>query len=991
MNDTCQGAFVIPPEGPFPELSPVTPDISGATVATDPANACVPTDRPFIEWDRGVWYVFTPSITAPYTFSTCGVAGTTMESPVIAVYASNESGCPPSTGAPPAGWFAELACDNGSCADGHGRSEVRDVVLEGGHSYFIVVSQFQICDYMACDPPAPGYRSLQLRVDRPDIPVNDTCAGARPIAATTGVIDTRQTLAANDYTLAGTACFEAPGETPCTGAGRDTVYSFAAPVAGAYSIRVQARDHGGDLLLYTSPACPAPGTELACDRVSGVVAANRNPEAAAFVAQEEISCLPLAAGQTIYVFVDECSAGAPAGSGQISIEVSPCSQESEPNGSPASAGAYGAACPFEGSFSPAGDVDFFALGTHPEGSRVFTSLDTGAMSNGAAEMRVTTASSALQYGAPTTNPTLGSGPSVDGIKLTSAPAFVEVNAFPGGPAAAPYRLYTVVQPPGGPGGNDWYGSSATREYNEDANASLAGANFAANNYFLGTLFGSGDIDLYRVCADAGDVVVVNVDANPSRGVPPRAAPPVALALSILDAQGSGLIFNDFGLGLTDNTWDGSLLATTPYAPGGALAWRARSAGPLYVAVAGSAAPGIPHANLYGDYLLSIGVNCRSGSELVAEFGVAQSLSSPPVAGSTFEYTLEVTNSGPDSAQDAYFEDEIPLGTTFAGLTVTGDGARSWDCTVPAMGATEGVTCTAYCVRPGSSTVFHVRVRVDACIGNGVILDNFASALTPTPQVNYDNDWSDLMSTVNDSGTCDDGNPCTLADICQSGLCVGTNLRTCPASDACHAPGICEPMTGLCTNPSRPDGTTCDDDDPCTAGDHCAAGTCVGTLVENTYYRDVDDDGYGDLATSMLACTTPAGYVRNHDDCNDTNPAIHPGAVELCNGVDEDCNGIVDDGAYASCVNRWTASKADCQSALAGRLDQAQAQLQTCMAAASGTIQVNLCTNAYDTGFATAHSIYRSCINQANLLAWNCARMCPSMPSTQTNTRPVLKH
>src|SRR5262245_13353780 len=55
-----------------------------------------------------------------------------------------------------------------------------------------------------------------------------------------------------------------------------------------------------------------------------------------------------------------------------------------------------------------------------------------------------------------------------------------------------------------------------------------------------------------------------------------------------------------------------------------------------------------------------------------------------------------------------------------------------------------------------------------------------------------------------------------------------------------------------------------------------------------------------LASSMAAALCRDddgdGYARNCSptDCNDTNPAIHPGASELCNGVDDDCNTVVDD-------------------------------------------------------------------------------------------------
>jgi hypothetical protein len=64
------------------------------------------------------------------------------------------------------------------------------------------------------------------------------------------------------------------------------------------------------------------------------------------------------------------------------------------------------------------------------------------------------------------------------------------------------------------------------------------------------------------------------------------------------------------------------------------------------------------------------------------------------------------------------------------------------------------------------------------------------------------------------------------------------------------------------------------------------------------YRDADGDGYGDASGWISACAIPPGYVTNGDDCDDLDAAIHPGAIEICDGLDEDCNQIADDGIGA---------------------------------------------------------------------------------------------
>lgn len=66
----------------------------------------------------------------------------------------------------------------------------------------------------------------------------------------------------------------------------------------------------------------------------------------------------------------------------------------------------------------------------------------------------------------------------------------------------------------------------------------------------------------------------------------------------------------------------------------------------------------------------------------------------------------------------------------------------------------------------------------------------------------------------------------------------------------------------------------------------------------TWYRDLDGDGYGDAANSVTisGCDGPAGYVLDGSDCDDTHGAVHPGASESCDGLDNNCNGQIDEDA-----------------------------------------------------------------------------------------------
>ena len=67
-------------------------------------------------------------------------------------------------------------------------------------------------------------------------------------------------------------------------------------------------------------------------------------------------------------------------------------------------------------------------------------------------------------------------------------------------------------------------------------------------------------------------------------------------------------------------------------------------------------------------------------------------------------------------------------------------------------------------------------------------------------------------------------------------------------------------------------------------------------VQNTYYQDLDGDGYGTTSRTTLNCSVPSGYSSCANDCNDGSSSIYPSAPEQCNLTDNDCDEQVDEGA-----------------------------------------------------------------------------------------------
>ncbi len=157
------------------------------------------------------------------------------------------------------------------------------------------------------------------------------------------------------------------------------------------------------------------------------------------------------------------------------------------------------------------------------------------------------------------------------------------------------------------------------------------------------------------------------------------------------------------------------------------------------------------------------------------------------------------------------------------------------------------------------------------------------------------------SNYNPAATVDNGS-CIIPG-CMNPAASNYNPAATVDNGSCIIPGCTNPAASNYNPAATVDNGSCiipGCTNPAACNFNPAANTNNGSCTFGVnYFQDLDGDGFGNPSVTTNSCTVPLGYVLNSSDCNDNNSSIRPSAVEVCDGVDNDCDTSIDEGCNGS--------------------------------------------------------------------------------------------
>ncbi|MCB9780582.1 MAG: hypothetical protein H6742_18590 [Alphaproteobacteria bacterium] len=282
---------------------------------------------------------------------------------------------------------------------------------------------------------------------------------------------------------------------------------------------------------------------------------------------------------------------------------------------------------------------------------------------------------------------------------------------------------------------------------------------------------------------------------------------------------------------------------------------------------------------------------------------------------------EICNDKDDDCDDEV--DEGVLSTWYADSD--GDGFGDPDSRVDACEAPDGYLAdasdcddTADSVHPGAAeTCNDIDDDCDTEVDEGVLSTWYAdsdgdgygdadaateSCEAPDGHVADATDCDDAVATTFPGAdeTCND-----VDDDCDTEVDEGV-LSTWYADTDDDGYGDADATIERCEAPDGyvADATDCDDavattfpgaDETCNdVDDDCDTEVDEDAVDATTWYPDADGDGFGDEDAGVTACDAPDDHITDDQDCDDATFRTNPDAVEICNGVDDDCDTEVDE-------------------------------------------------------------------------------------------------